>query len=501
MTLEFKPFKQAQNNKQNLLTRYIYKPNFVLQSGQKVLGTIFPVREIITNSNSSLRGYTKIPFGLLVKNCILVIRYSIQYAFQSLFFFVYIGIIGIINVVFTLPEIAITFWKKSANLGKILLISDTRDLWLLNLKIDIKEAFYSFKNFRRLFINFAQASYLGIITVLCLSILQYSSQTFAKTPQSSYFSKFVSNYSPLESNQQVRTKSGFNLFTINASASPIQKITVYQVKQSDTLDKISLLYGVSKETLQVNNGIVDNFVTPGQNLYIPWVDGYIHKTDMDSTPEEIATLFEQTKEQIINENSAQFNPETGKYQKDTLILIPTKDANLLVKKLQEIKTKLENERKQKEEDVKRQEILARQAVSASSVSNATSYRSSGVTSTNFIWPTTGSISRCFTSYHRACDIANFSSPPIVAAAEGVVSAVYRYDVYGYGNAVVITHSNGIKTLYAHMADGSITVSKGQIINQGGQIGTMGQTGLATGIHLHFEVVVDGVQSDPIQYLP
>jgi murein DD-endopeptidase MepM/ murein hydrolase activator NlpD len=501
MTLEFKPFKQAKNNKQNLLTRYIYKPNFVLQSGQKALGSIFSVREIIAQSYSNSNEFHKIPFTQLVKNILTIILYSLQYLFQSIIFFVYIGIVSCINAIFTLPEIFLSFWNKTSNLAKILLISDTRDLWLLNIKIDIKELQQLIKNFQKVFINLIRASYLGIVTILCLSVLQISSQTFAKTQQSSYFSKFVSNYSPENSNLQVNPKSSFNFFTINASASPIQKITLYQVKQNDTLDKISLLYGVSKETIQVNNGVVDNNLTPGQNIYIPWVDGYIYKTEVDSSPEEIATLFEQTKDLILNENSAQFNPETGKYLKDTLILIPTKDVNLLVKKLGEIKTKLENERKQKEEDVKRQEILARQAVSATSVANASSYRSSGVTSTNFIWPTTGSISRCFSSYHRACDIANFSSPPIVAAADGVVSAVYHYDVYGYGNAVVITHSNGIKTLYAHMADGSITVSKGQTISQGTQIGTMGQTGLATGIHLHFEVVVDGVQSDPIQYLP
>jgi murein DD-endopeptidase MepM/ murein hydrolase activator NlpD len=501
MTLEFKPFKQAQAGKQNLLTRYTYKPNFVLQSGQRALGSVFSVREIITSSNITLRDYNNIPFALIIRNIFVVVRYSIQYVFQSAIFFLYISIINIMNIIFSIPEILLSIWKYLSDLGKILLISDTRDLWLLNMKINVKESFQSLKNFRKSFINIVRASYLGIITILCLNILQFSSQSFAKTPQSSYFSKFVSNYSPENENQQVSPKLSFNLFTINASASPIQKITVYQVKQNDTLDKISLMYGVSKETLQVNNAITGDTITQGQNLYIPWVDGYIYRTDVDSTPEEIATLFEQTKEQILNENSAQFNPETRKYQKDTLILIPTKDANLLVKKLEEIKTKLENERKQKEDDAKRQEILARQAVSATSIVNASSYRSSAVTATNFIWPTTGSISRCFASYHRACDIANFSSPPIVAAADGVVSAVYRYDVYGYGNAVVMTHSNNIKTLYAHMADGSITVSRGQTVSQGTQIGTMGQTGLATGIHLHFEVVVDGVQSDPIQYLP
>jgi murein DD-endopeptidase MepM/ murein hydrolase activator NlpD len=87
----------------------------------------------------------------------------------------------------------------------------------------------------------------------------------------------------------------------------------------------------------------------------------------------------------------------------------------------------------------------------------------------------------------------------VAAASGTVIATYYFDVVGYGLAVVVDHGNGVKTLYAHMRE--ISVVKGQQVSQGQQLGIMGQTGQATGIHLHFEVVINGVQSDPLQYLP
>lgn len=88
--------------------------------------------------------------------------------------------------------------------------------------------------------------------------------------------------------------------------------------------------------------------------------------------------------------------------------------------------------------------------------------------------------------------------PIVAAQSGtVVKAQYNS---GWGWYVKIDHGNGLATLYAHMLPGSLRVSVGQKVSQGQQIGTMGTSGSSTGVHLHFEVYKNGVQTNPAPYL-
>lgn len=90
--------------------------------------------------------------------------------------------------------------------------------------------------------------------------------------------------------------------------------------------------------------------------------------------------------------------------------------------------------------------------------------------------------------HNGIDIAHATTPDakIVAAAGGtVMKASDSGD--GYGNCVIIQHSDNYYTLYGHMAPGSLLVKVGDKVNAGQQIGTMGTTGVSTGNHLHFEV--------------
>lgn len=86
--------------------------------------------------------------------------------------------------------------------------------------------------------------------------------------------------------------------------------------------------------------------------------------------------------------------------------------------------------------------------------------------------------------HWGTDFASDADNAIVAAAGGKVRIVNRGST-GYGNYLIITHSNGWETLYAHLA--SISVGVGNVIKQGQRIGVKGTTGNSTGIHLHFEV--------------
>ncbi|MEG0749088.1 MAG: peptidoglycan DD-metalloendopeptidase family protein [Carnobacterium sp.] len=120
--------------------------------------------------------------------------------------------------------------------------------------------------------------------------------------------------------------------------------------------------------------------------------------------------------------------------------------------------------------------------------------SNGVTTSPFgyrVHPVTGAH-----KLHGGMDFGG--SGPIVAAQGGTVM-VAGYDS-GWGNYVKIDHGNGLQTLYAHMQSGSLTVAPGQQVSQGQHLGTMGMTGTATGVHLHFEVYVNGTRVNPASYL-
>ncbi len=104
-------------------------------------------------------------------------------------------------------------------------------------------------------------------------------------------------------------------------------------------------------------------------------------------------------------------------------------------------------------------------------------------------------------YHRGIDIsgANASGKLIVAGASGTVTEA-GWNTGGYGNFVVISHGNGVETLYAHMLDNSIMVSAGDVVQKGQTIGRVGNTGYSFGAHLHFEVRVNGNRLDPAPFL-
>ncbi len=97
--------------------------------------------------------------------------------------------------------------------------------------------------------------------------------------------------------------------------------------------------------------------------------------------------------------------------------------------------------------------------------------------------------------HTGTDIGAAYGAAIVAANSGTVTLAGWNS--GYGNCVIIDHGGGRATLYAHMS--SYSVSTGQRVQRGQQIGKVGSTGNSTGPHLHFEVLINGNAVDPMQY--
>lgn len=101
-------------------------------------------------------------------------------------------------------------------------------------------------------------------------------------------------------------------------------------------------------------------------------------------------------------------------------------------------------------------------------------------------------------YHSGIDIAASSGTNVLAAASGTVILSQRYG--GYGQCIMIDHGGGVTTLYGHMIYGSQKVSVGDKVEAGQVIALVGNTGVSSGPHLHFEVREGGTLVDPLNYI-
>lgn len=100
--------------------------------------------------------------------------------------------------------------------------------------------------------------------------------------------------------------------------------------------------------------------------------------------------------------------------------------------------------------------------------------------------------------HKGIDIGAPKGTPIKAAAGGtVIVSSYGYNG-GYGNYVIVSHGNGVQTVYGHC--NTLTVNVGDKVSQGQQVATVGSTGVSTGNHLHLEIRVNGVVQNPQNYV-
>ena len=124
----------------------------------------------------------------------------------------------------------------------------------------------------------------------------------------------------------------------------------------------------------------------------------------------------------------------------------------------------------------------------------------------FIYPVSGPITSPFgyrvhpvtgtTRFHSGLDFGVEYGTPIRCADNGVVIHAEWYG--GYGNCVIVQHSNDLSTLYGHQSE--LLVKQGDTIMQGQPVGRVGSTGMSTGPHLHFEVRQSGTPVDPLGYL-
>ena len=120
---------------------------------------------------------------------------------------------------------------------------------------------------------------------------------------------------------------------------------------------------------------------------------------------------------------------------------------------------------------------------------------------DFIWPVQGRLSDLFEGAeekrHQGVDIASPLGTPIKAASSGKV--IYSGNtIRGYGNLIILRHPEDYVTVYAHNQVN--LVEEGMWVERGQVIGKVGNTGRATGAHLHFEIRKNNRAVDPLPYL-
>lgn len=255
--------------------------------------------------------------------------------------------------------------------------------------------------------------------------------------------------------------------TTDISTKSRDKVIEYKVVEGDTIASISQKFGVNKDTVMWQNGLTKETIKIGQIIEILPVDGVSHKVQKGDTISSIAKRYDANSQAIVDFPFNTFvNDETFELAVGQVIIVP--------------------------EGVKPQD-----APIAPRIRRTVPDAGTVVASGNFVWPTGGLITQNFAWYHQGTDIANRGAPDVVAADGGEV--IYSGCLgYGYGCHVIIDHKNGYRTLYGHLQ--RIYVTGGQGINRGVALGKMGSTGRSTGLHLHFEVLKNGVKLNPLSVL-
>lgn len=322
-----------------------------------------------------------------------------------------------------------------------------------------------------------QATVLSVASLMLASVGQ--SATFTPSAMN-YSSDYISSYT-LEGDILIADADGY-LVKVNPQTDESNRIgltdyAVHVVESGETLSDVGAKYGVKVDTIMWENNISNaNSLKIGQSLLVPPVDGLSYKVASADSLEKIAKAYSVSTDSIIAQNSL----DSEVIYKGQQLFLP--GAKPLYKP----------------EIIVRNDGVTRDTRSYISANPSTE---APVYGKIFIFPTRGSITQGYHAGHYAFDIADRSKPPIWAAGGGtVVKASSGTWGGGYGTHVIIDHGNGVKTLYAHMS--SLNVAEGQWINQGDVIGIMGNTGRvygATGIHLHWEVMVNGVKQYPGDY--
>jgi murein DD-endopeptidase MepM/ murein hydrolase activator NlpD len=324
----------------------------------------------------------------------------------------------------------------------------------------------------------AQASILSLVTSLFSSQAAAAGTSIAGNSQ-----KMALLEAPLNTN--VRAAQNAELLVDNSALVPeiinegegqafaatSNEIKTYKVQSGDTITSIAKKYAISANTILWANSLSrTTALKEGQTLVILPISGVQHKVKSGDTLEVIAKKYKGDIDEIIAYNDI----SNTTLKAGEVIVIP--DGEIVTSSPTTTK-------KPKTTPSATQKL----ASVAAGIGLATA---DGDSSSFYIRPLTGGVRTQGIHGSNGVDLGASCGTPIYASASGTVVVSTNNDGYngGYGNYVVITHSNGAQTLYAHMNTASVDV--GASISQGQYIGTVGNTGKvygATGCHVHFEI--------------
>jgi LysM repeat protein len=263
---------------------------------------------------------------------------------------------------------------------------------------------------------------------------------------------------------------------VDAGQSGTGQISVYIVRTGDTLASIAKMFGVSTNTIVWANDLRGNKVSVGDELAILPISGIEHAVAKGDTLQSIAKKYGADIGDILSYNG--FTTDT-KLSLGQVVIVPDGELSSAPSKptnsgsggssssvggsMNSCGLKISN--------------FERLLVNPCSYASYENYYSSPINS--------GRKTQNLHGYN-AVDLAAPSGTAIHAAADGTV-IISRNGGYngGYGMYVVISHPNGTQTLYGHMSKNLVEV--GEHVNQGEQIGAVGNTGKSTGAHVHFEI--------------
>lgn len=321
------------------------------------------------------------------------------------------------------------------------------------------------------------AVFISLISIVGSSVIPAGAYTVDSL---SHTNQFANNVSTIEGGILVADDMGY-LVKINPQTDDSNRIgmtdfALHTVESGETLSVIAEHYGVSSKTIMWENNLANpNNLKIGQKLMVPPVDGVSYKVTQGDTLDGLADKYDIAVDSIVVQNAVE-----ALTVGETIFLPGAEPLNPV--------------------------IIVQDGRNVSTYTDDRSYSAASSTAVPaigkiFIFPTIGSITQGYVGGHHALDVANRSMPPVWSAGGGTVTkASVGTWGGGYGNHVIIDHGNGVKTLYAHL--NTVNVSVGDWVNQGDTIGQMGNTGRvygATGIHLHWEVIINGVKQYPGNY--
>lgn len=253
----------------------------------------------------------------------------------------------------------------------------------------------------------------------------------------------------------------------------------YLVEAGDTLSSIAYKFEVNVATLLWENKITATTkLKLGMKLSIPPASGIMHLVKKGDNVKKIATLYKANVEDVVKFNN--LKEDGSDLRVGEKIMIPGGVQPYVPA------------------PAKKPVITPTLASGVVPPSSSRTPSASG-----FVWPSAG---RVITQYynwrHHAIDIAGGGmGTPIYAAKSGTVEVSQCGWNGGYGCYIILNHGNGVKTIYGH--NSQLLVGVGEEVSTGQTISLMGNTGNVrgvTGIHLHFEIVINGGRVNPLGYV-